>query len=407
MEDYILAKKYADNKIEEAIDGVNVQLAAIPTIPKNTVAIFGDSITWTYGNVDDEWDSVNKISGVSSRCFITWANALLGQRLNVIGNFGISGNTTTQMLARIDSVVALHPAYCIVLGGTNDVWDTDASVTENNLLDIYQTLIGAGITVVAVTIPPSTWVTAVKQRVIAINAYIKGLRSSLKNYLVCDAYEAIVNPANDEPISGRTFDGLHPNTLGGYSIGKALYNLLNPIIPALSPFMGVNDTRNKYANPYLLGGTTVATSWNVNGMTAGKYTASKVARDGGLEWQQFNVSEIESNSFFYQVLNTGFSAGDKITAYVEYETDSGASSVGHFGLALGFLNSGWESIGKSHGMCADNDFTDVFPADGHKGILRTSRVSIPTGTAMIYFNVYFTQVGKFRIGRTLAIIEPA
>jgi lysophospholipase L1-like esterase len=398
---------YTDNAIEEAIDGVNVQISAIPTIPKNTVAIFGDSITWTYGNVDDEWDSVNKISGVSSRCFITWANTLLGQRLNIIGNFGISGNTTTQMLARIDDVIAIHPAYCIVLGGTNDVWDTEASVTEGNLLDMYETLIGAGITVVAVTIPPSTWATAVKQRVITINSYIKSLRSSLKNYLVCDAYEAIVNPASDEPLTGMTFDNLHPKTLGGYAIGKALYAVLDPLIPALSPFTGVNDPRNKYTNPYLLGGTAIAPNWSVLGMTEGKYTATKVARNGGLEWQQFDVSEIEENSFCYQVLNNGFSVGDKITAYVEYETDEDATNVGHFGLALGFLNSGWESIGKSHGMCADNDFTDAFPADGHSGILRTPRVSIPTGTAMIYFNVYFTQTGKFRIGRTLAIIEPA
>lgn len=83
---------------------------------------FGDSITEGNGPIPG---------------YFALASVLSGQQLRLVRNAGIGGNTTAQMLARVQAdVVAYAPAYCIVLGGTNDS-SVAVSVTQANLTAIY------------------------------------------------------------------------------------------------------------------------------------------------------------------------------------------------------------------------------------------------------------------------------
>lgn len=54
---------------------------------------------------------------------VSWTN-LLSKKLNIeVINCGISGDTTTGMLARCERLLLKHqPTHAIILGGTNDLW---------------------------------------------------------------------------------------------------------------------------------------------------------------------------------------------------------------------------------------------------------------------------------------------
>lgn len=115
--------------------------------PQNTIVLLGDSIT-NQNNVNQH---------LSDRGYFTWANILLGQAFKVLYNAGIGGQRTDQFLTRLVSdVFAYKPAWCFVLGGTNDiVQGRDADTIFANLTAIYQRLQAANIRVIASTVPPS------------------------------------------------------------------------------------------------------------------------------------------------------------------------------------------------------------------------------------------------------------
>jgi lysophospholipase L1-like esterase len=98
---------------------------------KLKIVMFGDSITeyvtnWYPGG----WSELLKAAGVINK--------------------GIAGNTTAQMLARIDSVYKEAPDICFFMGGINDLLWTNATVSEiaARIQEIIEALKGRGIEVV-------------------------------------------------------------------------------------------------------------------------------------------------------------------------------------------------------------------------------------------------------------------
>ncbi len=140
-------------------------------------------------------------------------------------------------------------------------------------------MINNGITVVALTIPPKNDISnEIKTKIMECNNYIRGLRSILKNYIVCDIYEVLADASTNNFALNLDSDGIHPSCQGAYK----LYEIFDRIIPPVSVFTGGNlDASNPLSNPYMLGGETVATGWGIQ--TSAQYTASKVARENGLE----------------------------------------------------------------------------------------------------------------------------
>lgn len=99
------------------------------------VAAFGDSLVAGYGATPG-----NDLP------------SLLSKEVGVpVQNFGVSGNTTADALARISDVTDAHPDVVIVLLGGNDALQrTPQTITEKNLSYIISTLQASHIKVVLV-----------------------------------------------------------------------------------------------------------------------------------------------------------------------------------------------------------------------------------------------------------------
>jgi len=276
---------------------LDAKMAEIATLKPNTVVLFGDSITAQ--NTDDLFTYYN------AKGYFTWANIILGHRLNLIKNAGISGNTTAQMLARIDTdVIAYKPSYCIVPCGINDITTAvPKATTITNLQNIYEKLISNKITVIACTILPATDVDTVteKDALYSINNWIKEYSWSKKDIILCNWHHVICDQATGTPLANTTSDGKHPSLYGAGLLGKFMADILSPIIPKFDTLLSSNfDSTNLIVNGMTLGNNSgVATSFSVNAVGSPTLTKTKVVRSDGLpgELQQISNAVAASGAF--------------------------------------------------------------------------------------------------------------
>lgn len=247
-----------------------------------TVAGLGDSIT------DRNSDPLTAGAVTfNSSGDIVWARALLNGRFYFSDNlnFGVTGQNTTQIRARVGSVIAAKPGYCRVLGGTNDAVTGvtyDPTVTWTNLKAIYDALIAAGIVVIACPILPRSYalstgtgtapeLAAAQKGWMWVNRMIRryAAMAASGSFYVMDADLALLNQANNSfiPIALMTVEGLHPIAAGAYRTGMALANALNALLPpARLTNICQQETYDATLNPL---GTRLPNSQMVNTGTPG------------------------------------------------------------------------------------------------------------------------------------------
>ncbi|NUR27325.1 MAG: hypothetical protein HOV83_16010, partial [Catenulispora sp.] len=279
----------------------------------NTFIPLGDSLT---NNGSTSYDATsqglgNPLVGYSVRGYWVWASVLLGHRLKLIRNAGISGETAEQILTRVDAdVIAYSPGWCIVEAGRNSVSAGTSSATIiATLTSIYNKLLAAGIRVVATTITPrDTDTTADLLVLFTVNSWMKEYVRTRPGMVLADMHAAVADPTTGDWLSGYSFDGLHPGALGGRKMGPVLADALDPLVPKADLLVASNaDATNLVPNGLCTGtggavGTgvtgSVATNWRVDGTSTITATASKVARTDGKpgEWQQINVASLAANN---------------------------------------------------------------------------------------------------------------
>jgi acyl-CoA thioesterase-1 len=121
--------------------------APAPNDIRPVIAAFGDSLTAGYG-VE---------TGYSYPDFLQKDLDSAGLKYHVV-NAGISGDTTSGGLARVDSVTQLKPAVVILeLGGNDGLRGTPLSATRANLDQIIVALgkSGTRIVLAGITLPPN------------------------------------------------------------------------------------------------------------------------------------------------------------------------------------------------------------------------------------------------------------
>lgn len=175
------------------------------------VAFVGDSIT-------EYWDSI--------------AQPPLKQLVPGEFNDGISGNTTGDMLARFDAVLAQKPEIVVILGGVNDI-RLLADPTIDNITAMADKAAASGARVVIATIPPShIWTIsgalvteATNDAAITLwNSQLRSLAASY-GYTIVDYYTALLGP-DGQQNPALFFDEVHPNAAGFNAIWKVLEPIL-------------------------------------------------------------------------------------------------------------------------------------------------------------------------------------
>jgi lysophospholipase L1-like esterase len=387
----------------------------------NTVIPFGTSIT-NQGFITGSSGQL----GNSAKGYLTWANIALGHRLSVIRNAGISGNNSTQMLARIDAdVIAYSPGWCVVESGMpNDIGSgfTIATIIANHKA-IYDKLAAAGIRVVVCTSLPYGLSTALstRQQQHSFNAWAKAYARD-NGHVLCDWGSAVVDPASstglwlpnysDGVTSGT--DGVHPTPPAALKMGKVLAAALDTHLPKLAGEWLPTSS----ADPYNLLGTMgyqvgtsgtvtapgtgqVATGWTIYNGTTNAFSASKVARTDGVngEWQQIAVTTGNVDGLTYKAQNmnvgTDFNVGDTILCAFEYEADAGWTNFHDINAGIDMYGGAYNWKDAS-GTGADPNLNQDLPL---KGVFLASGV-VPASTTRLQPNLYFkTGTGTLRIGR--------
>jgi len=190
------------------IDAGSVGAASLPRI-----VCFGDSITAGYG-LD---------SGQSYPSALGRQLEKRGFQYSVI-NQGVSGNTTKDAVARVASIVALHPDVVVLeFGGNDGLRGLPPNITRANLDQVVATLQKAHIKVllVGITLPPNFGADYIK----SFDANYKAVAAKYHVPLKPMLYDGIYNlPGTIQE------DGIHPTAKGSELIAEHLMPQLLPLL---------------------------------------------------------------------------------------------------------------------------------------------------------------------------------
>jgi len=272
-------------------------------------------------------------------------------------NKGIDGNTTSQMLARLQAdVMANSTAFDVMVhfGTGNDrLQGMSLEQTIRNLEYLYAALIKRGKVVIAIAETPVIGANVglpAQQTAnhFAVHNWYLNVAPSL-GVIVVNPWDEMVDPASGTsfwPKEGMTGDGLHPTPMGariiGRKVGEALKRLFT--FPALLPTSSV-----AYDSTAVPGGSLIPNSLltGTNGtLGAGSNATGQLATSCtllGSNLTGLNVAASkESADFgFKQVLRiTGVPSGTTPTLTLEQSVDVSKIAVGQRLRAV----AGWEFV---------------------------------------------------------------
>ena len=324
--------------------------------PANTCVILGDSITAnnTY--------SAATYTATGQRGYMTWANILLGnKRLSILNNAGVSGEDSSDILARVsDDVLAYSPSWCIVQGPTNDqpVYFTETT-TIANLTAIYTGLLNAGIRVVAMSIIPlgsdhTSWSQQLLSRHRRINQWIADYCAETPGMVFVDAWAAVVDPAQTDAdvLSGYYWDSgpaIHPSAKGAYAIGAAIKTALEGFIPDRNCLLSSDAddwTSDQQTITSLSGdGTTLTATLTAHKRLAGDYVTIAGVTEAGFNGLRKILSVPTSSTFTMAGTGSGAASGTILCSGSQNLIDNGlmqgTGGSGGTGITATEVAAGW------------------------------------------------------------------
>lgn len=180
------------------------------TDSRPVIVAFGDSLT----------------AGVSGRSYPEALQKLMdenGYRYRV-ENQGVSGDTTTDGLARIDNVIAVHPALVLLeFGGNDGLRGVPVEATRDNLSQMIERIQAAKIPLVllGITLPPNYGPDYVKPFTAIFPELAQHYKIKLMPFLLLHVYQdhSLMQP-----------DGIHPNEAGNVIVARDVFNLIKPML---------------------------------------------------------------------------------------------------------------------------------------------------------------------------------
>ena len=146
-----------------------------------------------------------------------------------VENQGISGDTSSDGLARINNVIEARPVLVILeFGGNDGLRGIPVNATRSNLQQMIEQLQAAKVPVVlaGITLPPNYGPEYVKPFTAMFPALSKQFHLRLLPFLLIDVYQ---HPEMMQP------DGIHPNSAGNEVVAKDVFNLIKPLLKKAAP----------------------------------------------------------------------------------------------------------------------------------------------------------------------------
>lgn len=391
---------------EQVVNGTATKAALDSTYlaPKPLTAVFlGDSQTNQGGTS----------TSYTNRGWWVWMNAMLGHPFKVLKNAGVSGDTLTQMLARIQTdVLSYSPGWVFLFGGKNDISGSASLATlQTRYIAILDALLASPSNpkVVVVTDPPNNANTAAMNIVRdQFNAWIRELpRTRAQVVAVIDANSALTDPASNQYLTGTNFDPTHPNADGAFLIGQIAANTLKNIVPVTNSLsVGADSTNLIGSKGSFVGGTGLATGWSEYHSGAAS-TFTTEARTDGIPgyWQKVVTATGVHDQMIYTDATTGFSPGDTVYGIAEMIVDTplGEAVNGlfpNYGIQVQGLNAANGGQG--------NAGIGLFASDGMtrrpNGVLvvRTPNITLNSDGLTTKIRIYlkpYSGATTFRFGR--------
>jgi acyl-CoA thioesterase I len=181
-----------------------------PADTRPVIVAFGDSLT----------------AGVSGRSYPESLQARLDQSgyKYRIDNQGVSGDTTTDGLARVDNVIVVHPSLVLLeFGGNDGLRGVPIDSTRENLEQMIQRIQAAKIPLVllGITLPPNYGPDYVKPFTALFPTLAAKYKIQLMPFLLLHVYQ---NHALMQP------DGIHPNEAGNVIVAQDVLHLIQPLL---------------------------------------------------------------------------------------------------------------------------------------------------------------------------------
>lgn len=240
-----------------------------------------------------------------------------GQRLRRSRNAGVAGQSTSSMLARIQTdVIAFNPDICVLEVVTpNDIGQSlTLEQSKANIISMINQVVAAGIRPIVCTGPPSD-TTAVRDRLNQTSAWLIEYANA-RGIAVLDLYTPLVDPADGTYLSAYTADGVHPNAAGQEAVAAYLNTHLPRDlneVPLLSRNAG--DVTNLLLNGVFIGDSNsdgVANSWTGVSLAS----ASLEARSDGFgNWQ---VITGDAGTDYLSQSITGWAIGETLVIAGEW-----------------------------------------------------------------------------------------
>ncbi|NWD63553.1 GDSL-type esterase/lipase family protein [Pseudomonas sp. IPO3774] len=272
-------------------------------------------------------------------------------------NKGIDGNTTSQMLARLQTdVIANSNAFDVMVhfGTGNDrIKGMTLEQTIRNLEYMYSALIKRGKIVIAIAETPVMGANVglpAQQTAnhFAVHNWYLNVAPSL-GVVVVNPWDEMVDPASGSnfwPLGGLTGDGLHPTAAGARIIGRKVAEALKRLFtfPAVLPTANV-----AYDAALVPGGSLIPNSLltGTNGVlgggsnATGQLASSCTLLGSDLNGLAVTASKEAADFGFKQVLRiTGMPSGTTPTLTLEQSVDVSKLAVGQRLRAV----AGWEFI---------------------------------------------------------------
>ena len=184
-----------------------------PSTPEDhrpIIVTFGDSLT----------------QGVAGKNYPAYLQDLLDEHgyHYRVDNQGVSGDTTTDGLARIDNVIAVHPALVVLeFGGNDGLRGVPVESTKANLEEMIRRLKAAKLRIVlaGITLPPNYGPDYVKPFTAMFPELAKKYNLPLIPFLLIHVYR---DPNLMQP------DGIHPNGNGNRIVAQDVFDLIRPLL---------------------------------------------------------------------------------------------------------------------------------------------------------------------------------